>query len=560
MLKLERLEISGFKSFVDPVTMGFAGGLTAIVGPNGCGKSNISDAVTWVLGEQSAKTLRGSTMEDVIFNGTEARKPVDMAEVEMVLSTDPSSPHAEDGKITIARRVFRSGESQYRLNGKTVRLKDIRDLLMDTGLGLRAYSVIEQGRIGMILSGKPQERRKLLEEAAGITRYKARKRIAEIKLEEATENLLRLDDIVSEVERSLRSLKRQMGAARRYQEKLAEQRDLVSRVLHARWRRVGERLAEVAEALAAARAREAELAAALATAEAELTRKRESVEILAEEVAAEHERRARLAAVIEGRQELIKGSRRALEDLGERLQGGGAQAERRRADSEERRGRLAELEAQRQELEAHHEQATGDASDDQRRIGEVEALVAETGARLDSLRSRLLSSLAEVTDLRNRLRREEVENEKAAMQQSRLVAELERRGQLVTETDGAVAEARKQVEQMATAVIEGEERADTLQGKLVERRQRLDAQLEELQRLEREIDTLGERRQILKELSKAQSERRDEVARLVVDSGLEEAAFLGNLWKVPAGWEESLDFFLGDLADAIVVPPDVDSA
>ncbi|HXO21088.1 MAG TPA: AAA family ATPase, partial [Thermoanaerobaculia bacterium] len=209
MLKLHQLEISGFKSFVDPVTLEFAGGITAIVGPNGCGKSNLSDAMSWVLGEQSAKSLRGATMEDVIFNGSDTRKPLGMAEATLSLLTDPGLAASEDGRMTISRRVFRTGESQYRLNGKVVRLKEIRDLLMDTGLGIRAYSVIEQGKIGMILSGKPQERRRLIEEAAGITRYKQRKGIAELKLQEAMANLLRLDDIVAEVERALRSLKRQ---------------------------------------------------------------------------------------------------------------------------------------------------------------------------------------------------------------------------------------------------------------------------------------------------------------------------------------------------------------
>jgi chromosome segregation protein len=245
MLKVERLQISGFKSFVDPVEVRFAGGMTAIVGPNGCGKSNLSEAITWVLGEQSAKSLRGGTMEDVIFNGSDSRKPLGMAECVLTLRTDMSFPGAEDGRITIGRRVFRGGEGQYRLNGKLVRLKEVKDLLMDTGLGIRAYSVIEQGKIGMILSGKPQERRKLIEEAAGITRYKARKSVAELKLQEAMSNLLRLDDVISEVERALRSLKRQAGAARRYQEKEKEYRELLEGVLLGRWAALAARLTEL---------------------------------------------------------------------------------------------------------------------------------------------------------------------------------------------------------------------------------------------------------------------------------------------------------------------------
>ena len=195
MLKLERLELSGFKSFVDAVGVDFAGRMTAIVGPNGCGKSNLSDAVVWVLGERSAKNLRGAKMEDVIFGGSAARKALGMAEVTLTFSADADFEGADDHRLTIGRRIHRDGQSVYLLNGKRSRLKEIRDTLMDTGLGIRAYSVIEQGKIGLILSGKPQERRRLLEEAAGITRYKERRRIAEVKLEEARANLARLDDV-----------------------------------------------------------------------------------------------------------------------------------------------------------------------------------------------------------------------------------------------------------------------------------------------------------------------------------------------------------------------------
>ncbi|HEX6861968.1 MAG TPA: AAA family ATPase, partial [Thermoanaerobaculia bacterium] len=288
MLKVKRLEISGFKSFVDPVKVDFAGGVTAIVGPNGCGKSNLSEAMTWVLGEQSAKSLRGGTMEDVIFNGAEHRKPLGMAECTLTLETDSSFPGSDGGWMTIGRRVFRGGESQYRLNGRVVRLKEIRDILMDTGLGIRAYSVIEQGKIGMILSGKPQERRKLIEEAAGITRYKARKSVAEVKLQEATANLLRLDDVISEVERALRSLKRQAGAARRYQEKEVEYRELLEKVLAGRWAALSARLHELRSKIEEATTREAGLAADLHRDEAALAQGRQRLDELARAMAERH--------------------------------------------------------------------------------------------------------------------------------------------------------------------------------------------------------------------------------------------------------------------------------
>ena len=307
MLKLESLEVNGFKTFVDPVTSRFARGITAIVGPNGCGKSNLAEAITWVLGEQSPKSLRGSSMEEVIFNGSGQRKPLGMAEVSLTFLTDGSVENAEDGRITIGRRIFRGGEGQYRLNDRVARLKDIRDILMDTGLGIRAYSVIEQGRIGMILSGKPQERRKLIEEAAGITRYKNRKRLASLKLEDATADLLRLDDIISEVERSLRSLKRQANAARRHRERRDAYRELLDAVLLLRWAKLQGELEKLESALGQKSDREAELLAEIARGNAKLAECRQAIDARTEEAVRSHERQATLMATIEGRQEADQG-------------------------------------------------------------------------------------------------------------------------------------------------------------------------------------------------------------------------------------------------------------
>src|SRR6266852_1971457 len=231
MLRLDKLEINGFKSFYDPAQLTFPAALTAVVGPNGCGKSNICDAIIWVLGENRATHIRGETMEDVIFQGSARRRPLSMGEVTLTLKTDNGHPAAEDGLITLHRRVFRTGESEFRLNGKRVRMKDISDILMDTGLGIRNYSVMEQGKIDLILSNKPQDRRKLIEEAAGITKYKTKRRAAELKLEETQQNLLRIDDMLAEVTRNLNSLKRQAGKARRHKE-LSEQLSTAKRSLY----------------------------------------------------------------------------------------------------------------------------------------------------------------------------------------------------------------------------------------------------------------------------------------------------------------------------------------
>jgi chromosome segregation protein len=290
VLKLKKVELQGFKSFCDRTELRFnGGGIAAVVGPNGCGKSNLSDAISWVLGEQSARSLRGTRMEDVIFAGTKTRKPLGMASVTMVLvdpmaqeapllaaahampEVEPASedvevekagkvqeiPHAHHaamhaathsathspqhhgnskaGEITITRRLFRSGESEYLIDGRQARLRDIQDIFMGSGLGPESYAIIEQGRIGQILSSKPQDRRAVLEEAAGITKYKSRRRLAEAKLESSRQNLSRVFDILEEVTRQVNSLKRQAAKAKRYQELKGELEGQLRTVLAGRY-------------------------------------------------------------------------------------------------------------------------------------------------------------------------------------------------------------------------------------------------------------------------------------------------------------------------------------
>jgi chromosome segregation protein len=293
LLKLKRVEIHGFKSFYDRTEMRFSGsGIAAVVGPNGCGKSNLSDAISWVLGEQSAKSLRGARMEDVIFAGTRDRKALGMAAVTMTLVPDESKlnllerakhespapvepvaeqpPSATDqplaatlnglapgsseiqrtaersGEITITRRLYRSGESEYLINGKTSRLRDIQDLFLGTGLGPESYAIIEQGRIGQILSNRPQDRRAVIEEAAGITKFKTRKRLAEAKLESAKQNLARVFDILEEVSRQVNSLKRQASKTKRYGELRAESVGYLRQLLAAKFRQLERETAKVA--------------------------------------------------------------------------------------------------------------------------------------------------------------------------------------------------------------------------------------------------------------------------------------------------------------------------
>src|SRR5438034_4275161 len=352
-MRLERLEINGFKSFSDRSELAFDKGVTAIVGPNGCGKSNVRGAITWVMGEQSAKSLRGDKMEDVIFSGSDARKPTATAEVRLQFSgflktvSGPAFPieqsnggedaigngrgrghtsgngsghnghgphanahdHGDERlpgvsglsrtgaeaviqsvarEIEVTRRLYRSGESEYLIDGQVCRLRDVHDLLMDTGLGAKAYAIIEQGKIGMILSSRPTDRRQLIEEAAGVTKYKSRRRAAELKLDAARQNLTRIDDIVFEVAKQSGTLKRQAAKARRYRKLRDELRRWEKALFARKYLQLAQTIDSGRARLADAREREWVAAARVAEVESALGRGR--IELVEAESRATHAR------------------------------------------------------------------------------------------------------------------------------------------------------------------------------------------------------------------------------------------------------------------------------
>jgi len=349
MFRLEKLEIHGFKSFYDPARLSFPAPLTAVVGPNGCGKSNICDAIIWVLGETRASHIRGETMEDVIFQGSARKRALSMGEVTLTLQSDNGHPAADDGRITLNRRVFRTGESEFRLNGKRVRMKDISDILMDTGLGIRNYSVMEQGKIDLILSNKPQDRRRLIEEAAGITKYKTKRRAAELKLEETQQNLLRIDDTLSEVTRNLNSLKRQAGKARKHRE-LIEQLSTAKRSLYkARIVVAQQEEAAAEQAHVDAQAHERELATALTAHEGDLGQSRAAHTARAGRASAVREEIAGLTADVERLRSFQQQSEQNLSDLTQRIASSSEQIATLEAEAGEQQ---ALLEEKAQALEA----------------------------------------------------------------------------------------------------------------------------------------------------------------------------------------------------------------
>ena len=488
LFKLERVEILGFKSFYEKVDLAFPGSVTAVVGPNGCGKSNICDAVAWALGEQSAKILRGERMDDVIFNGSAKRRPLGMAEVILTLSPRAGVPgnghgnghgngngngngngggHEAEGEdaaeqefLRIGRRVYREGHGEYFLNDKQVRLKDIQDRLLGTGLGVRAYSVIEQGRIDQVLSTKPQDRRRLIEEAAGITKYKLKKRLAETKLEETRGNLLRLSDIISEVERNVTSLKRQASRAARYKEKsreLREKRATLARLGHDR---LLETVSQARKARDERRDREAEAAAALGLAEAELAAARLAASEASGKREATRDTVVSLESSIQRDDALLEANRRAAADLAERRaaldrESREAAAEQERIDREiaEQDERLERAVAEARSRSESREQADRRAAAAATTLSALERelqaaaarSVAAAGNRV-SVRNELHELDVELSRITASLQRLTEAREKVARESSARLQDLERAQREAHQKDDEAREARLAVE------------------------------------------------------------------------------------------------------------------
>jgi len=342
---LYKLELQGFKSFVDKTDLTFGDGITGVIGPNGCGKTNVSDAIRWVMGEQSARQLRGDSMEDVIFNGSPGRKPLGLAEVHLTFKNDRGILPTEFSEVTISRRVFRSGMSEYFLNRTPCRLKDIRDLFFDTGMGSHAYSVIERSMVDHVLSDNSGHRRFLFEEASGITKYKSRKKEALNKLDATEGDLTRLNDIVFELEREMRSLARQVGKARRYQRLRDEIRDLDLALTAGEVEALRRRELEAKEQWQEEAVRREGVSTALVALEARLNdRKLALLELERELTTAQGGLRDREDARSQAEHQVVL--------LGERAAGLRRRAEEADAEAVRMRERLAEVSAREREAEA----------------------------------------------------------------------------------------------------------------------------------------------------------------------------------------------------------------
>ncbi len=588
-MHLERLEISGFKSFSDRSELAFDRGVTAIVGPNGCGKSNVADALTWVLGEQSAKSLRGDKMEDVIFNGSDARKPTGSAEVRLRFGNVIVPPsllkemgedvpaHEAGGngngngnghhpglsaiveqatrEVEVTRRLFRSGESEYLIDGQSCRLKDIHELLMDTGLGQKAYAIIEQGKIGMILSSRPTDRRQLIEEAAGITKYKARRRSAELKLEAAQQNLTRLDDIVYEIDKQRGSLKRQAAKARRYTRLRDEMRRWEKVLFARRYRTLSDAIETARARLQEARTNETSAAARLAEVENDLSR------IRIELATADH---AATAA-----RETVHGHELEINRRQQQIALDTQQAEMLQA-------RAAELEAEKQQLEARREPEqlalAGRrlaASEAAAARDEASALASEAGdeyARaqqaIEALEQDVERARADVYAVLNTITALNAAHENAGAQRERAMATAGRLEQEASELAAELEKARAQRQMAADALRRAQDGLDAArvaraarESELASARVEHEWRSRDVRTREQDVAAMTARLHSLEEIDTHRSGFADAARMVLVNANgkVGQMGALADFLEVEPKYERAVEACLGDLLQHVVV-------
>ncbi len=559
-MHIKKLEISGFKSFVDRTVIHFDHDVIGIVGPNGCGKSNIVDAIRWCMGEQSAKHLRGRAMEDVIFNGSESRNAAGLAEVTLTFdNADPRTAaelpeeYRQYPEIAVTRRLFRDGTSEYLINKTQVRLRDITELFLGTGVGTKAYSIVEQGRIGQIVSARPEDRRIFIEEAAGITKYKQRRKQAERKMELTKQNLLRLTDIVSEIERTRTSLKRQVAKAERYLQYRDELEDLM---LHEASHKYLELVV-----LAKVQAETLETAGQQSeAARAELDQAEASIESARHE-AHEYEQRTEQASrdAFEADNEVaslhaeIERARERLTNLDQRLQSGTREAEEIKARlltlAEER----AQLELRIQGLAGDENAREADAATEAEALSVLQSEEAQASEELQELRANAaqLGKLAAAAEARLDGLARRVEE--ARVRRDRLAAERE-------QLEGEIAENEARCNALAESV------AQLAEGKRLTQAERtqLDAELVELRaqlrQSEKAVDTakndLGVKRNRHRALADLHRRHEGVGAGAKALLSMNDAAVLGivaDRVEAPEEYNEALAGLLGDKLQHVVV-------
>ena len=449
---LKNIEVQGFKSFAQKINFEFHNGITGIVGPNGSGKSNVGDAVRWVLGEQSAKQLRGGNMQDVIFSGTELRKPLSFASVAITLDNSDHKLPVDFEEVTVTRRLYRSGESEYRINGSSCRLKDINEMFYDTGIGKEGYSIIGQGQIDKILSGKPEDRRELFDEAAGIVKFKRRKNTTLKKLEEEQQNLVRVTDILSELTKQLEPLERQSETAKIYLAKRESLKELDVNMFLLEYEHTGKLIRELEEKTRIAENQLQEAKDAHSRTKEEYERLEKSLEELNQRMDTLREesrdraiRKQQLSGEINVLHEQILAGEQNDSHYRSRLLAIQEDTEKKSADREE-------LEEQRADLQAKLREVSRELSDEQEKLDNIQSNIEECTQAVEDGKNEIIEILNSRANTKGKAQRfdammEQLDIRKAGISQRMLSLKTQEE-----EQQSAITQAKKEYDTITESI------------------------------------------------------------------------------------------------------------
>lgn len=545
-MRLKCIKLAGFKSFVDPTTVNFPSNMAAVVGPNGCGKSNIIDAVRWVMGESSAKNLRGESMTDVIFNGSNTRKPVTQASIELVFDNSDQTllgEYASYAEISIRRRVTRDGQNTYFLNGTKCRRRDITDIFLGTGLGPRSYSIIEQGMISKLIEAKPEDLRNFIEEAAGISKYKERRRETENRIRRTQENLARLTDLREELERQLERLHRQAQSAEKYQEFKAEERTLKAQLGALRWRDLNEQVGQKEKVIGDQEVAFEALVAEQRSADASIERLRDGHHELSETFNQVQGRFYSVGGDIARVEQSIQHGQQRLRQLQDDLR----EAEKTRQETESHLGHdrtlLATLAEELERLAPEQEISAAAAEEATVGLEEAEQRMHDWQQRWDAFNQQSAEPRREAEVQQSRIQHLEQSLERQAERQRRLSDE---RTQLAADPeDAAILELGEQVAAIELLLEESQIEEQELAERLERVRQSLQESTAAQHQAQGELQRLNGRIASLEALQQAALDPGDGTAQWLRQQGLEQRPRLAEGLRVQAGWELAVETVLG---------------
>ncbi|MDU9407580.1 chromosome segregation protein SMC [Pseudomonas sp. zfem001] len=553
-MRLKSIKLAGFKSFVDPTTVSFPSNMAAVVGPNGCGKSNIIDAVRWVMGESSAKNLRGESMTDVIFNGSNTRKPVTQASIELIFDNSDNSlvgEYAAFAEISIRRRVTRDGQNIYFLNGTKCRRRDITDIFLGTGLGPRSYSIIEQGMISKLIEAKPEELRNFIEEAAGISKYKERRRETENRIRRTQENLARLTDLREELERQLERLHRQAQAAEKYQEYKAEERQLKAQLLALRWQTLNQQVGSREQVIGDQEVAFEALVAEQRSADAAIERLRDGHHELSERFNLVQGRFYSVGGDIARVEQSIQHGQQRLRQLQDDLR----EAEKARLETESHLGHdrtlLATLGEELEMLLPEQEMTAAAAEESAASLEEAEAAMHGWQEQWDGFNQRSAEPRRQAEVQQSRIAQLEQSLERLAERQRRLNEELQ---QLAADPeDAAILELN---EQLAAGELE-HEALQLAEEQQAERLQQLREELQQAgqaqQQAQGELQRLNGRLASLEALQQAALDPGQGAGEWLREQNLLQRPRLAEGLRVESGWELAVETVLGADLQAVLL-------